>query len=123
MGLNVSTNNGCGSKTQMGVEFSYENEYDCSADYKKYRIKRFYEDNPGKLSKDILDSVDKSKVYYVFTSSNQWAAIGGHNPKNIAETVNPAVYGNNGLFNDRSGIKFGWVYSDLVNLSTENYQS
>ncbi|MCR4610261.1 MAG: hypothetical protein K5644_00025, partial [Lachnospiraceae bacterium] len=134
-GIQFSAPNGYSKKTVAGVPFTGENHYEADASHKLDYVKAFFnggtikqwpssgtkaypddksDANAIDLSKDVLHHMNQGNV--VYTSSNvawaDWQKL-GDNPVQIANKVNPWLYGDAGYFNTR-GKLYGWVYSDFV---------
>lgn len=136
-GIQYSAPNGYGINTKVaGKTFAFENHYEADKGHKLEYVKNFF--NGGTVNKwptsgtqaygtdsikaqlqdlprDVTTHTDKGNI--IATSSNvawaDWKKL-GDSPQEIADVVNPYLYGNDGLFNTR-GKLYGWVYSDYIN--------
>jgi|GEM_PF-1149734 len=136
-GIQYSAPNGYAINTKVaGKIFCFENHYEADKSHKLDYVKNFFNGGTvnkwptsGKqaygtdsikaqihdLPKDVTTHIDKGNI--ISTSSNvawaDWKKL-GDNPQEVADVVNPYLYGSDGLFNTR-GKLYGWVYSDYVN--------
>ncbi|MCR4610322.1 MAG: InlB B-repeat-containing protein [Lachnospiraceae bacterium] len=136
-GINYSAGNGYNVNGSVaGKPFSYENHYEADAGHKLEYVQKFFnggtiEEWPAgastkayrketiypqtrELYRDVTSHMNRGNL--ICTTSNvawsDWKKL-GDGPDDVANVVNPWLYGANGLFDNR-GKLYGWIYSDFV---------